>query len=474
MIRLLVSLAALLVAGFAAAQTSPSAWYVIQTAEGVRLGHASREAVIRADGREIVATQRLYLFDEGGPATTVVTRTTYREDASGAVRFVQSQSGAGSSLAVTTARIEGGVALLERRTAAGEASSRIVLPEGVRFDEGLALFAGWDPARAPRLEFDNFNIDAMGVEHVTVDAVQVVEGEISAVRRRYERDQLLGVARIRIAPDGRIVETVQPMFGAVIHIVESDRQTAERSHPPFRVVPSLMTRSPFRISSRAGAGHIRFRYAFDEGMEFALPQTGEQRAVSASGFVTLDICAECGPGLASDPATLADALRPTAWLQSDAPQLRAIADPVARLDISDTRKMNMLLERARPFLGRIDFRGHHSALDTLSRRAGDCTEAAVLLAALGRAAGIPTRVASGLVYSRAQYHGVGNVFLPHSWTLAWVDGRWRSFDLALDEFDSTHIALTIGDGDARSIAAAGQLASLLRLESAVEVRREGG
>ena len=104
----------------------------------------------------------------------------------------------------------------------------------------------------------------------------------------------------------------------------------------------------------------------------------------------------------------------------------------------------------------------------------DRAEAAVLLAALGRAAGIPTRVASGLTYSRASYHGVSNAFAPHSWTLAYVDGQWRSFDLALDEFNSTHIALIIGDGDPRSIAAAGQLASLVRFDSLVEVRTRNG
>jgi hypothetical protein len=61
--------------------------------------------------------------------------------------------------------------------------------------------------------------------------------------------------------------------------------------------------------------------------------------------------------------------------------------------------------------------------------------------------------------------------MPHSWTLAWIDGQWRSFDLALDAFDSTHIALTIGDGDARSVLATGQLASLLRWEGMAEIRR---
>jgi transglutaminase-like putative cysteine protease len=253
-------------------------------------------------------------------------------------------------------------------------------------------------------------------------------------------------------------------------MIATNRETALRSHSPYRLVPSVMIRSPFRISPSARQGHIRYRMAFREGLEFSLPQTGEQRTTSEAGFVTIDICGDCGPGLPADAAALADALRSTPWLQSDHPRLRAITAFVVGLHVTDARKMEILLERARPYLARIDFRGHYSALDTLSRRAGDCTEAAVLLAALGRAAGIPTRVANGLAYSRQSYHGVSNAFMPHSWTLAWVDGEWRSFDLALDQFDSTHIALTIGDGDARSVAAAGPLASLLRFDGISEVR----
>ena len=131
---------------------------------------------------------------------------------------------------------------------------------------------------------------------------------------------------------------------------------------------------------------------------------------------------------------------------------------------------SLLRRKARPYIRKVDFNGHYSALETMDRRAGDCTEAAVLLAAFGRAAGIPTRVVNGLVYSRASYHGVSNAFMPHSWTLAYVDGKWKSFDLALDAFDDTHIALTIGDGDERSIVAASQLGGLLRWDSMAEVR----
>ena len=90
--------------------------------------------------------------------------------------------------------------------------------------------------------------------------------------------------------------------------------------------------------------------------------------------------------------------------------------------------------------------GYAYALEVARTPEGDCTEHAVLVAALGRAAGIPTRVVDGLAYAPG-FAGRDQVFVPHAWTQAWVDGRWQSFDAALDGFDAGHIALAIGDGD---------------------------
>jgi hypothetical protein len=350
----------------------------------------------------------------------------------------------------------------------------VALPAGVRFDDGGGLLAGWNPAATPRMEFDNFSLGAMAVEHVVIepapDATPDAEGWTSVLRKRYQNGELRAVATLMLDRAHHVVSVTQPMFGFAITTSVTDRETALRPHQPYHVLANVMIRSPARIQTSALEGHIRFRFGFAPGLAPTLPQTGEQRVTAAPGGVVVDICAGCGPGLAHDEAALADARRSTAWMQSDDPAVRAIAAPVARLAVSDARKMELLLDRARPYLARIDFAGHYSALETIRRRAGDCTEASVLLGALGRAAGIPTRVANGLVYARGWYHGTSNVFMPHSWTLAWVDGRWRSFDLALDAFDSSHIALTVGDGDARSVHMASQLASLLRWDGMTEVR----
>jgi hypothetical protein len=455
-------------------------WYVIATENGTPIGHASEEVVATQGGRDVVDSQEMDVGEQVGPPTQLIgigapsthlsSRTIFHQDRDGRTVSIETLNQTGRDWSRVDARIEGDKAVVTRETEVEKRGQTIDLPPAVRFDDGDALLESWDAAKTPRLEFDSFDIDAMAVEHVVIEALGPAEGGTQALRKRFAGNTMLNATRILVGRDGHIVEARHPMFGTVLVIRAADRDTALALHPAYRLLPNAMTKSLYRIPQPATLGHMRYRFAFQSGTQFALPQTGEQRVTPEKGFATVDICADCGPGLATDAATLADALKPTAWLQSDAPQLRAIADPVAKLGISDSEKMRMLRDKARPYLSKIDFTGHYSALETLARRAGDCTEASVLLAALGRAAGIPTRVVNGLVYSRESYHGVANAWMPHSWTLAFADGKWRSFDLALDNFDSTHIALTVGDGDESSVLAAAQLAGLLKWDSMAEVR----
>lgn len=92
--------------------------------------------------------------------------------------------------------------------------------------------------------------------------------------------------------------------------------------------------------------------------------------------------------------------------------------------------------------------GFATASEVARTKSGDCTEHAVLTAALLRAAGIPARVASGLVYADL-FSGERDVFAYHMWTQAAIStgkaGRvWTDTDATLDRrFDATHIALAI-------------------------------
>lgn len=448
-------------------------WYRIETPNGAAVGYASQTVTPVTGGREIVETHKLSVVTEtGGAETQITSRLVRDEDASGRALVIRSEQRSGDSRVSNEASIVGDHADIFHQTAFERRTIGVELPKDVRFDGGEGLFKTWNPAKTPKLAFENFDVDALGVERVEVEAVAGPDatGAITLIRRLYDGDQLVGIARMTLDHDRRIVSATQPMFGASLTLRAADRDAALASHGPYSMLIREQVASPFRIPARATHGHIRYRFGFRDGLAFALPQTGEQKSEGGPGLVTVDICEACGPGLASDAATLRDALKSTAWLQSDDPRLHAIADPIVRMQVSDTRKMELLVHAAQQVLVEVNESGHYSALEAIKRHSANCSETAVVLAALGRAAGIPTRVANGLIYTAEPYFGVSNAFIPHSWTLAYVDGQWKSFDAAMDVFDSTHIALTVGDGDERSVLAAAQLGGVLQWKDMAEVR----
>jgi transglutaminase-like putative cysteine protease len=96
--------------------------------------------------------------------------------------------------------------------------------------------------------------------------------------------------------------------------------------------------------------------------------------------------------------------------------------------------------------------GLATASEVVRTRTGDCTEYAVLLAAVLRAAGIPSRVVSGVVFVD-ELAGAQRVFGYHMWAQAVVPGAggepvWIDLDSAiatpeLGGIDATHIALAV-------------------------------
>ena len=99
-----------------------------------------------------------------------------------------------------------------------------------------------------------------------------------------------------------------------------------------------------------------------------------------------------------------------------------------------------------------------TASETVRSRRGDCTEHAVLLAASLRAAGIPSRLVSGLVWIPRTGASDG-AFLWHMWAQGVVDGRWIDLDPTLGAgraFHPGHIAVSFSDGGAGDLEVGGR------------------
>jgi len=121
--------------------------------------------------------------------------------------------------------------------------------------------------------------------------------------------------------------------------------------------------------------------------------------------------------------------------------------------------------------------GFATASDVVRNRSGDCSEHAVFLAALCRAAGIPARGVSGIVEVPAPYLERGkSAFGYHMWTQVYIGDEWLDIDAALQQTDCepNRVALSIMPlGDEGLASAVASLIPLLgRLEiDVVEVKK---
>lgn len=158
-------------------------------------------------------------------------------------------------------------------------------------------------------------------------------------------------------------------------------------------------------------------------------------------------------------------LEPNAFLQSDDAGIAAVARSVAAKTTSDDPWPLAQALETWVYQHVVDKNLHTafaSAAEVLADRAGDCTEHAVLLAALARAAGIPSRVVAGLLHHRRTLVG-------HMWTEVYVRGAWYALDATLGKggIGADHIAL--GSSSLREGSAAELFLRLLPVLGGVEV-----
>lgn len=153
------------------------------------------------------------------------------------------------------------------------------------------------------------------------------------------------------------------------------------------------------------------------------------KAIPSSGIQT----AETNPL----PAHLGKYLQPEPLVQSDHPEIveraKAITDGVSGNWGKALAIQGWMAEHIQP-----EFRiTLPSAIEVLHTGKGDCNEQSALFAALARAAGVPVRICTGLVYQRG-------AFYYHAWNEVLVSvepERWIPIDSVLKQKipDATHI-----------------------------------
>ena len=345
-------------------------------------------------------------------------------------------------------------------------------PSGALLAEGqrrAIVAAGNRPGASYRLnEFDpsSRQVIAVQVDILGEETVPLPGGTMALSHQQQTLALAHGSQRLDLWVDQRGIarKGLMNLLGQPLEMLACDRACALAPNQPVDMFRAATIPSPRLLPAYVRIVPMSYRVHVSGGISQPFVETDEQQVVALGGD---DWLVEVGGPHAGRQAPPQPGDRAAnAWLQSDAPAIRRLAAQAVGNAQSDLARMRRLRAFVSDYITThgLDV-GYASALETLDSRQGDCTEYAVLLAAMARSQGIATRVVSGMVYAD-RFAGADRVFVPHEWVQAWVGGHWQSFDAALRHVDNSHLALASGDGDPWHFAAATQLFGNLHIRQA--------
>lgn len=268
-----------------------------------------------------------------------------------------------------------------------------------------------------------------------------------------------------------------PGMGDMV-IVTVDQQTALKDFVPPEIFNTTVVRAKQSLD-RAKLQRVRYRITpkKDHKVDFTrIPETPMQKIVSRDEkSIELELTRVRHEPLASDsePAArkpdLSEYLGGNLMINTADPELIALAKRAA----GDEKDPFVLGDKLRRFVS--DFVktknlnvGFATASEVARTREGDCSEHGILLAALGRLSGLPSRVVVGIAYVPI-FGNQDDIFGYHMWTQFYMDNRWIDFDAALNESDCSPTRIAFGVSSLKNAGIADLSLPLLTLIGAIDI-----
>lgn len=476
MSRLVLIVLALISLGASAAPPDDQ-WFTVLL-DGRKIGSFESTRTVR--GGEVVTTQTLDLsIERAGTAVGLTSKETTEETPDGKPLAFQALSKLSGGETTIDGTVRGDKVSV-KTTTGGALQARVIdWPKGAMLPEGLRL-AGLAKGLAPgtrysALAFQPSSLDIAEIETRVGDKESVDLPGGAKMLTAVEQTMLLGGApvksRLWVDAEQTVHKLTMPVIGVDLVLLACDRACATAPNQGTDIFDRTMMVSPRALARSELDRGMRYVLApSDGGDPLKLPDTGEQRVVAEGDTLVVEIAPASRAGDEKKPGEADYA--PNDWLQSKAPEVESLAKKAAAGTHDPAAQMKQLETFVRGYISNKTLGvGYASALEVVHKPEGDCTEHAVLLAALGRSLGIATRVVDGLAYAPG-FAGKERVFVPHAWVQAWVNGRWQSFDAALPGFDAGHIALSVGDGDPWRFYAGLDMLGRVSLRDAQPLRAE--
>jgi transglutaminase superfamily protein len=241
-----------------------------------------------------------------------------------------------------------------------------------------------------------------------------------------------------ITQDGETIKEESALGYVLLKENMQEAKMRDKKGPVVDIIGLTMIPSdPIKNSSQVKFLRIRLTGVELNGFQL---DGGRQRVAADTVEVTRDD-ASSGYRLPFSQKELDEYLKPNALIQSDDQKIIAQTASILSGEKDAREAAKKLNEWVYGAIAKKPVVSIPSALEVLKNREGDCNEHTALYTALARAAGIPTRMAAGIVYME-------NGFYYHAWPEVWI-GKWVAVDPTFNQFpaDATHIRFVLGNLD---------------------------
>lgn len=458
---LALSVATLLFAHPTHAKASPSddSWYdVLLTGKKIGYMHMNRQVV----GSEVHTTNTMTMsIDRMGSALGITIIDKHRETKAGKALGFTSQMDMSGQTIITRGDIDGDTLTVTTERGGRRSSRTTDWPKEALLAEGQRLKLLDQPAKpGTTLNFTGYDTSSqkpMDIKQTFMDYEEIsVLGQTQRALHSVMNIKL-GNNKLKtdawMAPETQaMLKSSMPMMGMSFDMVLSTEARAKGQVDRVDLLNKSIITAPDGFNTIKPNHALVYTVDLDEAQAPVLDAIPGQTALPDAKkdddqfTVLIDPQAQSTQQPPTDDDT-----QPSRWLEIKHPKVVAMAKKAAGNGGSDVTKMRRLEQHVRQHINQKNLSvGYASAVETIDSKEGDCTEHAVLLAALARANGIPARVVTGVAFA-PEFAGKKRIFVPHAWVMAWVkqDGEsgWQGFDAALRQFDAGHIAFDMGNGD---------------------------
>jgi len=451
--------------------------YLAVFMEGKKVGHAIQSRVV-ADGK-VTTTEKVSIQVSRGaiPLAVDTTETSIETTDGKPLGFEAVQELSLMAMKVAGTVDEQGTVNVTTTSMGTEQKSTLEWPSGAVMAEGLRLlqlkkglkegarYAAriFSPGMSQTPDVETGILPALDIE-ICVGSKRSVDllGRVVTLTEVTTTYSMEGAGQIvstnYVDQDLRLQKGITSIAGIQVEMIACEKEFALGENDVLELVDKMFVRSPEPLRNLSSVKSITYHLIpTGEPGNVIIPSNDNQKVQRLSnGKLIVTVKPVAAPKEVRFPykgrdKTILEATKPTRFLQSDRKEIIVLAGRA----VGRTKDAAEAIKKIEAFVANyIENKslsvGYASAAEVAASRQGDCSEFAVLTAAMCRAVGIPAQVVAGIAYVEdfAGLQGFGG----HAWTQAYVGDKWVGLDAAFKGtgrggYDAGHIALAAGGGE---------------------------